>query len=98
MCGISVMLGSDWTRAQLDRMVESQAHRGPDARGAWTSPLGRCGLGHNRLSILDLSAAGRQPMATPDGRYHVVFNGEIYNYLELREELGGREAFATGTD
>ncbi|HEX8963799.1 MAG TPA: asparagine synthase (glutamine-hydrolyzing), partial [Rhodocyclaceae bacterium] len=70
---------------------------GPDADGAWRDD--GCGLGHTRLSIIDLSPAGAQPMASPDGRYVVVFNGEIYNFLELREELEARgESFAGHSD
>lgn len=68
-------------------MNSAIAHRGPDDEGAYVDSGGLVGLGHRRLSILDLSAAGHQPMADPDGRAHVVFNGEIYNYRELRAEL-----------
>lgn len=69
--------------AQRDRLY----HRGPDDAGLWISPSRQVGLAHRRLSIIDLSAAGRQPMASHDGRYVIVFNGEIYNYLALRSEL-----------
>ena len=68
-------------------MVDYQAHRGPDGSGLYCTPDGRAGLGHNRLSIIDLSTAGDQPMLSADGRYALVFNGEIYNYRELRAEL-----------
>ena len=68
-------------------MVRAQHHRGPDGTGWHLSPSGAAGLGHNRLSIIDLSAAGSQPMSTPDGRLWLTFNGEIYNYLELRDAL-----------
>lgn len=74
----------------LIRMRDSMAHRGPDDAGLFLSPDGRLGLGHRRLSILDLSPLGHQPMATPDGRYRIVFNGEIYNFRELRRELEER--------
>jgi asparagine synthase (glutamine-hydrolysing) len=70
-------------------MVERQRHRGPDATGTHVDPSGPALLGHNRLSIIDLSEAGRQPMSSADGQLHVVFNGEIYNHVELRAELGG---------
>jgi asparagine synthase (glutamine-hydrolysing) len=68
-------------------MVFSQHHRGPEASGTYFDAAGLVGLGHNRLSIIDLSDAGRQPMASHDGNLQIVFNGEIYNYLELRAEL-----------
>jgi asparagine synthase (glutamine-hydrolysing) len=87
MCGIAGMFGNGWTRAQLHAMVASQRHRGPDADGIYLDPTGNAGLGHNRLSIIDLTQAGRQPMSSYDGRLWIVFNGEIYNYLELRAEL-----------
>ena len=87
MCGIAGIAGLGWQEADLNAMVASQGHRGPDAQGTYISPTGRVGLGHNRLSIIDLSAAGRQPMSSYDGRFWLVFNGEIYNYLELRAEL-----------
>lgn len=63
-------------------------HRGPDGSGSWTSPSGRCTLGHTRLSVIDLDT-GDQPMGNEDGSVQVVFNGEIYNFRELREELEG---------
>lgn len=68
-------------------MTDSIAHRGPDGDGHWVCSDGRVGLGHRRLAIIDLSDAGRQPMSYADGRYQITFNGEIYNYLELRDEL-----------
>jgi asparagine synthase (glutamine-hydrolysing) len=78
-------------------MVQAQRHRGPDDEGLFLAPSRRAGLGHNRLSIIDRSAAGRQPMATSDGRLQLAFNGEIYNYLELRAELRDYP-FRTHTD
>ena len=71
----------------LTRARDQLAHRGPDDAGLWLSADGRTGLGHRRLSIIDLSLAGHQPMMSPCGRYAIVFNGEVYNYLELRHEL-----------
>jgi len=79
-------------------MVSTQAHRGPDASGTYISTTGIAGLGHNRLSIIDLSDAGRQPMKDASGRHWIVFNGEIYNYLELRAELESSWQFRTRTD
>lgn len=87
MCGISAIVGRDWNASQLEAMLQVQHHRGPDARGRYVDPAGGAGLGHNRLSIIDLSAAGQQPMRSADGRYWVAFNGEIYNYRELRRTL-----------
>ena len=85
MCGISGIVGPGWERPQLERMVTIQHHRGPDDSGVYVD--GEVGLGHNRLSIIDLSPAGHQPMSNHDGTLWIVFNGEVYNYLELRAEL-----------
>src|SRR5262249_22583222 len=98
MCGISGIVGNNWTGPQLYAMAGVQNHRGPDATGAYVSPDKLAGLGHNRLSIIDLSEAGRQPMTDATGRYWIVFNGEIYNYLELRRELAADFDFRTRTD
>lgn len=68
-------------------MTDSISHRGPDGDGHWTNANGEVGLGHRRLAILDLSRDGDQPMHYADGRYTIVFNGEIYNYIEIREKL-----------
>jgi asparagine synthase (glutamine-hydrolysing) len=75
------------------------AHRGPDGSGAWQAPDGQVLLVHRRLAIIDAGPGGAQPMATSDGRFHMVFNGEIYNYRALREDLRSRgERFTTGSD
>ena len=80
----------------LAGMTRALSHRGPDAEGAYTDPAVR--LGHRRLSILDL-AGGAQPMSSADGRWHIVFNGEIYNYVELRRDLEARGVvFQTQSD
>lgn len=71
----------------LRQMRDTMGHRGPDGAGVWVSPDGRIGLAHRRLSIIDLSAQANQPMFTADGRYALVFNGEIYNHAQLRKEL-----------
>jgi asparagine synthase (glutamine-hydrolysing) len=73
----------------VEAMVTCQRHRGPDAEGIYIDEGGGAVLGHNRLSIIDLSADGNQPMRSANGRYTIVFNGEIYNYLELHAELRG---------
>ncbi len=88
MCGIVGMFnrsGAPAASAVLTAMTDKLAHRGPDGEGTYLD--GALGLGHRRLSILDLSDAGRQPMETADGRYVVTYNGEIYNFRELRKEL-----------
>jgi asparagine synthase (glutamine-hydrolysing) len=87
MCGIAGIFGRGWDVSQLEAMISSQHHRGPDAHDLYLDPAQTAGLGHNRLSIIDLSEAGKQPMSTPDGRFYLVMNGEIYNYQELRAEL-----------
>jgi len=97
MCGIAAIVGSCWTRSQLASMVASQHHRGPDANGLFIDPGGVAGVGHNRLSIIDLSTAGNQPMTSGDGGLTVAFNGEIYNYRELRRELADYP-FRSATD
>jgi asparagine synthase (glutamine-hydrolysing) len=87
MCGIAGIVGRGWRPDQLDSMIGSQRHRGPDACGIYLDPSGVAGLGHNRLSILDLSSVGTQPMVGSDRHRWIVFNGEIFNYLELKAEL-----------
>src|SRR5579885_823118 len=71
-------------------MAHALAHRGPDDAGAWVDAAAGVALGHRRLAIIDLSPEGHQPMLSADGRYVVVFNGEIYNYRALRQELAAR--------
>jgi len=90
MCGIAGLLtpgsgDANRTSAILQNMTRSLAHRGPDAEGYWTE--GEVALGHRRLSILDLSDAGAQPMRSESGRHVIVFNGEIYNHLDMRRDL-----------
>lgn len=87
MCGISGIAGRRASEAAIDAMVRAQWHRGPDDRGHFLDPEWPLALGHNRLSIIDLTADGRQPMASTDGQLWLVFNGEIYNYRELKAEL-----------
>ena len=73
--------------AAVRRMIALQRHRGPDGEGFYNS-IG-ASLGHCRLAIIDLSSSGHQPMSDAEGRYWITYNGEIYNYLELAEELRG---------
>ena len=87
MCGISGIFGEGWQSSHLQAMIAAQTHRGPDGSGIYLDPSGSAGLGHNRLKIIDLSDAGSQPMSSRDGRLKIAFNGEIYNYRELRAAL-----------
>lgn len=89
MCGIAGIAGHEINtatyRSAIRQMTDAIAHRGPDAEGLWHDE--HCFLGHRRLSIIDLSASGNQPFISPDGRYILVYNGELYNYRELKLEL-----------
>ncbi|MBL8439887.1 MAG: asparagine synthase (glutamine-hydrolyzing) [Betaproteobacteria bacterium] len=88
MCGIAGLLhldSSPVSSAILKAMTDAIAHRGPDGEGQWAE--GNVGLGHRRLAIIDLSPAGHQPMVSVDHRYVISYNGEIYNYRELRADL-----------
>src|SRR4051812_12885020 len=88
MCGITGYCGArsaDWLGAACDHLK----HRGPDADGLYLDPSGKAGLAHRRLSILDLSDLGRQPMRSSNGRFHITYNGELYNFRELRATLEG---------
>src|SRR6516165_7799151 len=104
MCGIAGIIGrlDEPNRAALDRMSDAMVHRGPDACGTWVSTPDARGWGallaHRRLSILDLSPAGAQPMVDPVTGHVVVLNGEIYNFGDLRERLvaEGQEFQSTG--
>jgi asparagine synthase (glutamine-hydrolysing) len=95
MCGIAGLLTTG-PRAlpdlagTVEAMIAPIEHRGPDDRGRWLHPEAGLGLGFRRLAILDLSPAGHQPMSSPGGRWVCIFNGEIYNHLEIRRELEGR--------
>jgi asparagine synthase (glutamine-hydrolysing) len=93
MCGICGFidsgrrLGPDTYPSLIEAMTTSLAHRGPDDGGRWVDPAARAALGHRRLAVIDPSAEGHQPMLSGDGRVAVSFNGEIYNYRTLRDEL-----------
>ena len=96
MCGIAGWLAADPDRpagsmaARVARILEAQAYRGPDARGTWEESDGSVAFGHNRLAIVDLSQTGAQPMADEEGRYVIVYNGELYNYKALRSYIEKR--------
>jgi asparagine synthase (glutamine-hydrolysing) len=102
MCGLSGVFslsGEDVNRLDVERMNARIAHRGPDGEGLWVSQDHRCALGHRRLAIIDTDARANQPMLTPDGRYAIAFNGEIYNFLEVRRDLEARgHSFRTQSD
>jgi asparagine synthase (glutamine-hydrolysing) len=92
MCGIAGFFGpaglsSATAQSDLERMSATLAHRGPDDDGIWMDPAAGIAMGHRRLSILDLSPAGHQPMVSASGRYVIIYNGEIYNYSEIRKEI-----------
>jgi len=92
MCGINGALAFSTgtfrvTAPYIDAMRDTMVHRGPDGAGTWVDADQRVGLGHRRLSIIDLSAAAGQPMANGDGSLRLTYNGEIYNHRELRTEL-----------
>jgi asparagine synthase (glutamine-hydrolysing) len=92
MCGIAGFLSTrSVSQDQVRRMIEPIRHRGPDDEGVWVDSEAGVGLGHRRLSIIDLSPLGHQPMESADGRWVISYNGEIYNHNELRSELEGVE-------
>src|SRR2546421_9029240 len=95
MCGISGVLeapaaSAEALNATLSRMTAALRHRGPDDEGIWTDASAGVGLGHRRLSIIDLSPLGHQPMHSACGRYVIAFNGEVFNFRALRAELEPR--------
>ena len=96
MCGIAGLLDPRWRgtsdelSALAERMAASLSHRGPDDDGAWCDAEAGVGFGHRRLSVIDLSPAGHQPMVSADGRWVVSYNGECYNAAEIRSRLPGR--------
>ncbi|MCX8110002.1 MAG: asparagine synthase (glutamine-hydrolyzing) [Syntrophorhabdaceae bacterium] len=95
MCGI---IGFNWkNKEQLNKAMVLMNHRGPDDEGFYVDD--EVSLGHRRLSIIDLTSAGRQPMTDSEARYYLIFNGEIYNYIELKDELKRKgHRFSTDTD
>lgn len=102
MCGIAGIWHLDnsvITKDKLKRFTDSMTHRGPDASGYWMNEDESLGLGHRRLSILDLSVNGNQPMKYSSDRYRIVYNGEIFNFLELKNELEAKNyRFYTASD
>lgn len=107
MCGIAGFINLkrnysfDEMSAVVSNMAAHMTHRGPDDFGVWIDPDNYCALSHRRLSIIDLSAGGRQPMETPDGKSAITYNGEFYNYQDVRTELlteGYQQKTSTDTE
>jgi asparagine synthase (glutamine-hydrolysing) len=102
MCGIAGIIrfnGSTILTNEIDELTDSLAHRGPDGRGTWFNQNKNIALGHRRLSILDLSDAGHQPMISKDGSLSLVLNGEIFNFIEIKNELKAKgHTFISHTD
>ena len=102
MCGIAGFVDTSRSTAadqmvrDVARMTAKLAHRGPDDCGVWTDVRSGVAMGHRRLSVIDLSPDGHQPMRSTSGRYVVTFNGEIYNFRELRADLAARGATFRG--
>src|SRR5438093_6072245 len=102
MCGVTGLwpaqgASPEYLHDCAGRMADALVHRGPDDAGVWVDAEAGLALGFRRLSILELSAAGHQPMLSIDGRYALVFNGEIYNHDELRRELQQKGARFRGS-
>ncbi len=94
MCGIAGFIGGNWASGReiaaiLGQMNRSILHRGPDHAATWSDGDSRVAFAHTRLAIVDLSPAGNQPMFSPSGRYVIIYNGELYNHREIRDELTG---------
>ena len=100
MCGIAGIFNIDGRPISINilkKMTDIMAHRGPDGEGFWTESF--IGLGHRRLAIIDLSSAGHQPMQTENGKYVITYNGEIYNFQNIRLELEAKGyTFRSRTD
>ena len=101
MCGIAGVIASASSRDQLERnaiaMADNLAYRGPDDHGIWSDADAGLALTHRRLSIVDLSPAGHQPMVSADGRFIITYNGEIYNFQDLRPNSKRAELNFGGT-
>lgn len=98
MCGVTGYIGNN--KLPLDEMMNTIQHRGPDALGKYETVINNkyIGLGHTRLSILDLSEKGNQPFSSSDNKIHLIYNGEVYNYIELKEQHLKNETFISNTD
>ncbi len=100
MCGIAGFYSNNryFSETDLHNMTNAMQHRGPDAAGFYLNEDKTCGLGHRRLSIIDLSAAANQPMYSQSGRYIMVFNGEVYNFREIQEKLNIKPRTTSDTE
>jgi asparagine synthase (glutamine-hydrolysing) len=99
MCGIlGIFRPGGVNIAEAKRSLDMLEHRGPDSAGLWGSADGRLTLGHRRLKILDLSDDSNQPMQSPDGRFVFIYNGEVFNYRDLRSSYRGNWRFRTSGD
>src|SRR3954447_12368296 len=102
MCGIAGIVnlrGRPVEQTEIQNLTDQIAHRGPDGAGYWFNNQRNVALGHRRLAIIDPGPGGCQPMASADGHHVIVYNGEIYNFLELRKELEAvGEKFHTESD
>src|SRR5689334_4043138 len=101
MCGIAGILDNSGNlplEEVVRSMTSSLVHRGPDGEGIWLDARAGLALGHRRLAVVELSELGAQPMASAGGRFVVVFNGDVYNYRELRNRLGPGHAFRGSSD
>ena len=86
MCGIAGFISKSYNKDVLVKMTNSLIHRGPDYGGFYFDKKNNLGLGHRRLSIIDISSNANQPMTSHCGRYKMVFNGEVYNYKEIKKK------------
>jgi asparagine synthase (glutamine-hydrolysing) len=98
MCGITGFFNTDWSRSDLERMTDCLSHRGPDAGGLYFNEIQKIGLGHRRLSILDLSEAANQPFLSKDGRFIMIYNGEVYNFREVAAKYGIQTTTTSDTE
>jgi len=100
MCGIAGFYSNNrqFSEADLHQMTNAMQHRGPDAAGFYLNEDQTCGLGHRRLSIIDLSAAANQPIYSQSGRYVIVFNGEVYNFQEIQAQLNIKPRTTSDTE
>ena len=98
MCGIVGISGIQVSDSDFARVLNMQQHRGPDSKGVYKSDDQLLTIGHNRLSIIDLSENGNQPLLSQDGRYVIIFNGEVYNFKDIRKSLETEFKFRTNTD